>query len=102
MAELSEVRVEHSIKKIEPASHIPESTAFQEPVDDWVICCSNSSSRFIKYLVQVIVSMTILAFAIAMIATGHDDAVYWSLVTLIVGVFVPSPSLAPGGTPGRG
>ena len=84
MAELSEIKVEHSIKKVEPDEL------------EWVVCCSNSSSHFIKYMVQVIVSMTILGFAIAMIATNHNDAVYWSLVTLIVGVFVPSPTLAKG------
>jgi hypothetical protein len=95
---LAEVRVEQ-IKKIEPESKAANEVC-HEP--EWVVCCSNSSSHAIKYLVQVIVSMTILAFAIAMIATGHNDAVYWSLVTLIVGVFVPSPTLATGGTPVRG
>jgi len=67
-----------------------------DPNETWAICCSNSSAHFIKYIVQVVISITILAFAIAMIATGHDDAVYWSLVTLIVGVFVPTPSLSKG------
>jgi hypothetical protein len=100
MAELAEVRVEQ-IKKIEPESKALGSQRL--PHDpEWVVCCSNSSSHFIKYLVQVIVSITILAFAIAMIATGHNDAVYWSLVTLIVGVFVPSPTLATGVPPVRG
>ena len=67
-----------------------------DPNETWAICCSNSSSHFIKYIVQVVISITILAFAITMIATGHDDAVYWSLITLIVGVFVPTPSLSKG------
>lgn len=67
-----------------------------DPNENWAICCSNSSAHFIKYIVQVVISIVILSFAIAMIATGHDDAVYWSLVTLIVGVFVPSPSLSKG------
>lgn len=61
---------------------------------EWAICCSKSSSHFVRYIVQVLVSLTILIFAIVMIATGHNDSVYWSLVTLIIGVFVPSPSLA--------
>lgn len=64
-----------------------------EADENWAICCSRSSAQFIKYMVQVVVSLTILAFAIAMVSTGHDDPVYWSLITLIIGVFVPSPSL---------
>jgi len=67
-----------------------------DPNENWAICCSNSSAHFIKYIVQVVISIAILSFAIAMIATGHDDAVYWSLITLIVGVFVPTPSLGKG------
>ena len=70
-----------------------EAEAKADPDQNWAICCSKSSAQFIRYMVQVVVSLTILAFAIAMIATGHNDAVYWSLLTLIIGVFVPSPSL---------
>ena len=97
---LAEIKVEQNgstlpIKKVEPDLTV-NGTAVEANHDEleWVVCCSNSSSHFIKYLVQVIVSMTILGFAIAMIASGRDDAVYWSLITLIVGVFVPSPTLA--------
>ena len=81
-----------------PEVHVamPTQLSTAEPDENWAICCSNSSAHFIKYIVQVVISMTILAFAIAMIATGHDDAVYWSLITLIVGVFVPQPSLGKG------
>ena len=67
-----------------------------EPDENWAICCSNSSAHFIKYMVQVVVSLTILAFAIAMISTGHTDPVWWSLLTLVIGIFVPTPSLSKG------
>ena len=70
-----------------------EAEAAADPDQNWAICCSKSSAQFIKYMVQVVVSLTILVFAIAMVSTGHDDSVYWSLITLIIGVFVPSPSL---------
>lgn len=85
-----------NLQKIEPEPVIDSIARGDDNDNEWVVCCSNSSSHAIKYLVQVIVSMTILGFAIAMIASGHDDAVYWSLITLIVGVFVPSPTLAKG------
>jgi hypothetical protein len=91
MAEFSEVASQSPhVKKIDITE---ERIQKIEEDPEWSICCSKSSSHFIKYLVQVLVSLTILIFAIVMIATGHDDSVYWSLVTLIIGVFVPSPSL---------
>jgi hypothetical protein len=62
--------------------------------ENWNMCCSRSSTSFVKYMVQVLVSMTILVFAIVNISMGRNDAVYWSLITLIVGVFVPSPTLS--------
>jgi hypothetical protein len=69
---------------------------YPDPDENWAICCSNSSSHFIKYMVQVVVSLTILTFAIVMIATGHTDPVWWSLLTLVIGIFVPTPSLSKG------
>lgn len=77
----------------EPTPEVRVVMPADDPDETWAICCSNSSAHFIKYIVQVVVSLTILAFAIAMIATGHDDAVYWSLLTLVIGIFVPQPSL---------
>lgn len=65
-----------------------------EEKEDWAICCSKSSSHFIKYMVQVIFSMCILSFAIVNISLGRNDPIYWSMITLIIGVFVPSPTLA--------
>lgn len=91
MAELSEVKVEHSIKKVEPATAKTEGLLPDE--GEWTVCCSKSSSNFIKFSVQVTTSMSILGFAIGMIASGNNDPVYWSLITLIMGVYVPSPSL---------
>lgn len=64
-----------------------------EPEQDWSVCCSKSSSHFIKYMVQVLVSVTILIFAIVNISLGKTDSVYWSIITLIIGVFVPAPTL---------
>lgn len=64
--------------------------------EEWAVCCSKSSSHFIKYMVQVIVCICILIFAIVNISLGKTDSVYWSMITLIIGVFVPSPSLTKG------
>ena len=62
--------------------------------ENWNVCCSKSSSHFIKYMVQVLVSITILIFAIVNISLGKTDSVYWSIITLIIGVFVPAPTLS--------
>ena len=68
----------------------------KEENEEWAICCSRSSAHFIKYMVQVIVCLCILIFAIINISLGRTDSVYWSMITLIIGVFVPSPSLSKG------
>ena len=65
--------------------------------ENWQICCSGSSSHFIKYAAQVLVCFAMLIFSLVNISLGHNDPVYWSLLMLIVGVFVPSPSLKKGG-----
>ena len=74
-----------------PSANSP--TEKNDRLEHWDTCCSRSSSRFVKYLVQVVVSIIILIFAIVNISLGHNDPVYYSLLTLIVGVFIPSPTL---------
>ncbi len=59
-------------------------------------CCSGSkmTPEFIKYIVSVFFSATILAFSISMIATSDDNKeIYFNLISFIVGVYIKGPSL---------
>ena len=61
----------------------------------WRICCSHSSKSFIKYVVTVIMSIIVLVFSIYMIATNpeNDNSIYFSLMSSILTLYVPAPSL---------
>lgn len=61
----------------------------------WDICCSKSSKSFIKYVVTVIMSVIILSFSIFMIASSpdRDNSIYFSLVSSILTLYIPSPTL---------
>ena len=67
----------------------------EEPNEQWSGCCSKTDSHFLKYLVQVIISLIILIFSIVMIVikNGENCEVYFSIVSAILGIFSPSPSM---------
>lgn len=62
---------------------------------EWKICCSHSSKSFIKYVVTVIMSIIVLVFSIYMIATNpeSDNSIYFSLVSSILTLYIPAPTL---------
>ena len=63
--------------------------------NEWRICCSKSSSVFIKYIVQVIISIIILIFSIVQLSIDdkRDKSIYVSLISTILGLFIPAPRL---------
>ena len=62
---------------------------------EWQICCSKSSKAFIKYMVTVAMSIIVLIFSIAMIYTNpdNDNSIYFSLLSSIISLYVPPPTL---------
>jgi len=66
----------------------------EEPNEQWAGCCSQTSSHFLKYIVQVIISAIILIFSIIMIVirNGEKCEVYFSIISAILGSS-PSPSM---------
>ena len=63
---------------------------------EWHTCCSKSSVNFIKYIVTVVMSIIILLFCIIMIIgseDGADNSIYFSLISSILTLYVPSPTL---------
>jgi len=60
----------------------------------WTICCSNSSSDAIKYFTSVAISLLILIFSfVQIIRNTSDSSIYYNFISLIVGIFIKSPSL---------
>lgn len=66
-----------------------------DPDEQWSGCCSKTNSHFLKYIVQVIISVIILLFSIVMIVIkdGIGCEVYFSIISAIMGIYSPSPSM---------
>ena len=66
-----------------------------DPDEQWSGCCSKTNSHFLKYIVQVIISIIILLFSIVMIVIkdGIGCEVYFSIISAIMGIYSPSPSM---------
>jgi len=60
----------------------------------WQLCCSKTSPEMIKYLVQVLFGLLIVAFSMLQIAnnTGQPE-IYFSMLTGTVGYFFPHPQI---------
>lgn len=60
------------------------------------LCCSNTPWYVVKYFVLVSISVVILTFCIYNIIAhpADNNTVYFSLISMIIGIFSPSPSSA--------
>ena len=58
----------------------------------WHVCCSETDPEFIRFCAQLAVSASVLGLSIFQLARGNTDALYPSLLTLVLGVYVPTPS----------
>ncbi len=58
-------------------------------------CCSNSNidDRFLKFIATLSISIIVLIFSCYMIATTDDKEIWINMMMLILGVFLPSPSI---------
>lgn len=66
----------------------------QKLKNEWNVCCSKSSKECIKYGSQMVVAVIVLAFSMIQIATTADEKeIYFSLISFILGVLFPHPTL---------
>jgi hypothetical protein len=72
---------------------------------EWKSCCFNLDKDFVKFFVQVAISLMILSLSIykLIIITDSDDdkSLYVSLLTLILGIYTNVPSVKVKKTPYR-
>ena len=66
-----------------------------EKSESWKICCSNSSSQFIKFAITAIFCFSIMIFSMLMIVSNpdRDNSIYFSLISSILSLYIPSPTL---------
>lgn len=81
------------------AIHVPVGGGNEDHnVDDgiWRSCCLYVDKHAMFFVVQVVVSMIIIIFSIYQLVyleDCHSQQMYSSLLTLVVGVFLPSPRM---------
>lgn len=78
----------------EPSSSSSTSSAVND--EQWTLCCSKSSKQFVMYLTQTVVLMSVLIFAIAMLASaqeGQNRDLYVSLLSSVLGIYLPAPQI---------
>ena len=67
-----------------------------ENVDEqWHICCSNSSSNFIRYFVTFSICFAVMVFSMIQIVNNKDEdnTIYFSIISSILGMYMESPKL---------
>ena len=75
-----------------------ESKSYLIDNDDnivWRSCCFDINKSLVKFSVQVIISLIVLILSSYKLVTDdnkEDKSVYISLITLIIGIYTPSPS----------
>lgn len=76
--------------KIDPLKKDRRESEFKEDIE-YDTCCSKTKSSFLKFVSQLFVSLVVLVYSLTMVALGKNDSVYYSLITLIIGVYIPTP-----------
>jgi len=74
----------------------PSSSSSTMSDEQWTLCCSKSSKQFVMYLTQTVVLMSVLIFAIAMLASaqeGQNRDLYVSLLSSVLGIYLPAPQI---------
>lgn len=63
----------------------------------WKSCCFIINQNFLKYIVQVSISLMVITLSIYKLIVIDDNSdeksLYVSLLTLILGIYVPTPSV---------
>ena len=63
--------------------------------EEWKICCSKSSSHFIKFFVTFSICFVVLIFSMIQIINmpNEDNSISFSLISSILALYMDSPKL---------
>ena len=87
--------------KIESKLEVDNKISLPESKDEddaivWRSGCFQLNKGFVKFASSFLVALLLLAFSIYSLITiekGEDKSLYISLITLILGVYLPAPQL---------
>ncbi len=55
-------------------------------------CGKEIDSRLVQYMGSLAISLICLVFCVYQLTAGEDSSVYISIITMILGVYMPSPT----------
>ena len=87
------IDVDEVVTRVHIKAPAQEEKTTEDQIQVWHTCCSKTEPAFIKYISQLAISSIVLGFSIVMIANGRTDAVYYSLISGVVGYFTPAPNM---------
>ena len=63
--------------------------------ENWKICCSNSSSHFIKFFITFSICFSVMIFSMGQIIQNpdKDNSIYFSLISSILALYMDAPKL---------
>ena len=63
--------------------------------ENWKICCSNSSSHFIKFFTTFSICFSVMIFSMIQIIQNpdKDNSIYFSLISSILALYMDAPKL---------
>lgn len=81
-----------NVVNIEENSHIRDKTDSKEYAAI-PTCCSHSSLAFLRFAAQYLILFIalIFSFVMLMIHPEQNNAIYYSIITLSIGVAIPNP-----------
>jgi len=87
--------VKHEIIQINSPDRRRREIENKKLEDEWNICCSKSSSACIKFSTQMSIATIVLCFSMIMIIInqGNESEIYFSLISFVVGLVFPHPTL---------
>lgn len=68
----------------------------EDDIVEWRTCCSTINKAFMKFMVQVHICAIVLILSCYKLINMHPDedrSIYISLITLILGIFTPTPAI---------
>ena len=63
--------------------------------ENWKICCSNSSSHFIKFFITFSICFSVIIFSMIQVINNpdKDNSIYFSLISSILSLYMEPPRL---------
>jgi hypothetical protein len=75
---------------------VPIESKDEDDAVVWRSGCFSLNKGFVKFMSSFMIALLLLAFSIYSLVTidkGEDKSLYISLITLILGVYLPNPTL---------